>query len=179
MGNFKDLPKDVIELITNQLDAISFMKLYYANPKLFNKYNDFWYRRGQKDFPYIKINDPNRYINVLRKVRKVSKVLTDVIFSVYSSSLPPIGEFLGEKEFVEFYKPIINEQSFNFFSNINPQSKYIQNGKVDVKSLIEETNKDLIKYIPYFKSDIGIYGDFKKMIFFYIRKNNLSYLQKL
>lgn len=143
MNNLLHIPKDILELITNKLDAIDFMNFYATDRDRFNKYYEFWFRRGKRDFPYANIKDYIEY----RKFFKVTHIVANQITNYL------LG-FLENSIIEKSYKEQLLKVCFNFLGKTDPQHSDIYYGSVtdppniyNFHGLMEKNEPKLLGYI--------------------------------
>lgn len=154
MSHLWNMSKDVLEIVTNKLSTLDFMNFYGIDPARFNKYQDFWYRRGKRDFPYAVIKDYKDYLKFFTAVKFTTNNITNYLVAQARDVL----RFLERDVIKKAYTEEVFRHTFNLLGKINPQNTKIHYGsdeeesEIDMYGLIVEYEPALIKYFPFAES---------------------------
>ena len=82
MSRIETIPKDVVEKITNELSPTDFVNFCSNNYSICN-FNEVYFRRMQKDFPFVieyypDINKNAKYIYILKYFQRFRKQLKNL-----------------------------------------------------------------------------------------------------
>ena len=166
-SSVKQIPRDVIEMMTNNLSPQDLINMCASDARPDFKYlcdsNDFWIRRWEKDFKffmsssfYNKTDAKNKYLQMFAAISKGSEGMVKSIFEQFGD----FGKFLN-KEYKDtlynfFYKQILNTLYSLLMSNIEISEDEIYEipfGGVDFK--------EFKKILPEFvRDDRGFFNDY-------------------
>lgn len=133
----KNLPKDVVELITNKLSPKTFFNFYKSEIGL---KNDIWVRRIEKDFGILlrgknkytfrnyKVNPKQSYLNLFVKtstaVEQITRIVLDSLGEVFLKFMRNDYKETVYDFFFNYLLEMLNEIDTIYENNIHVEARY-------------------------------------------------------